>query len=61
MTQEVLCLPSEIQAIPGKEAELAGAEEPAELALEVFLGEKAPWLLTSTTKTFHKHLETSAI
>lgn len=50
MTQEVSCLPSEIQAIPGKEAEPAGAEEPAELALDAFLGEEAPQPLTSTTQ-----------
>lgn len=50
MTQEVSCLPSEIQAIPGEEAEPARAEEPAELALEVFLGEEAPQPLTSTTQ-----------
>lgn len=50
MTQEVSCLPSEIQAIPGKEAEPARAEEPAELALEGFLGEEAPQPLPSTTQ-----------
>lgn len=50
MTQEVSCFLSEVQAIPVKEGEPAGAEEPAELALEGFLGEEAPQPLTSTTE-----------
>lgn len=65
MTQEVSCFPSEVQAIPGKEGEPAGAEKPAELALEGFLGEEAPQPLSTSElvlpRTFHMHLETSAI
>lgn len=36
--------------MPGKEGEPAGAEEPAELAQEGFLGEEAPQPLTSTAQ-----------
>lgn len=50
MTQEVSCLPSEVQAIPGKEGEPAGAEKPAELALGDFLGEEVHQPLTGTTQ-----------
>lgn len=50
MTQEVSCFPSEVQATPAKEGELAGAEKPAELALEGFLGEEAPQPLTGTAQ-----------
>lgn len=50
MTQEVSCSPSEVQGISGKEGEPAGAEEPAELALEVSLGEEAPQPLNGTTQ-----------
>lgn len=50
MTQKVLCFPSEVQAIPEKEGKPAGAEEPAELALEGFLGEEALPPLTSSTQ-----------
>ena len=42
MTQEVSCFPSAVQAMPGKEGEPAGAEEPERFTQEDFLGEEVP-------------------